>query len=289
MSLFATRRAALGAFFGFAASVAGFIAAPSFASEPVRTEPEKAVVELLKVFETGDLGRLNVINPDKYIQHNLDAADGLAGLKAFIAAMPKGAIKGETVRVFQDGDYVFSHGVAEMGGAKLVVFDVFRFEDGKIVEHWDNLQPMAAPNPSGHTMIDGPTEARDLDKTEANKALVKAFVSDVLVGGKLDAFAAYVDGEKYTQHNPMFGDGVKAVVAGFKGAAEAGVVIRYDAIRKVLGKGDFVLVMSEGSISGKPIAFYDMFRVEGGKVAEHWDVVAPIPPKDQWKNANGKF
>jgi predicted SnoaL-like aldol condensation-catalyzing enzyme len=289
MSLAASRRAILGAFMFAAAGLGGFLPMPSLAAEPARTPKEQAVVDLLKVFETGDLTRLNVINPDKYIQHNLDAADGVAGLKGFIAAMPKGAVKGETLRVFQDGDYVFTHGTAEMGDAKFVVFDVFRFEGDKIVEHWDNLQPMAPANPSGHTMIDGPTEARDLDKTDANKALVKNFVSDVLVGGKLDAFASYVDGEKYTQHNPMFGDGVKAVVEGFKGAAAAGVVIRYDVIHKVLGKGDFVLVMSEGSISGKPTAFYDMFRVEAGKVAEHWDVVTSIPPKGEWKNANGKF
>jgi hypothetical protein len=41
------------------------------------------------------------------------------------------------------------------------------------MEHWDNLQEMARPNPSGHSMIDGPTEARDLDKTYANKELVR--------------------------------------------------------------------------------------------------------------------
>jgi hypothetical protein len=64
-----------------------------------------------------------------------------------------------------------------------VGFDLFRFEDGKIVEHWDNLQETAtAPSPSGHTMIDGPTAASDLDKTEVNKALLERYMDDLLQG-----------------------------------------------------------------------------------------------------------
>jgi len=54
-------------------------------------------------------------------------------------------------------------------------------------------------------------------------------------------------------------------------------------------EGNFVLVMREGSFGGKPTAFFDLFRVEAGKIAEHWDVLQEIPPKEQWKNANGKF
>lgn len=50
--------------------------------------------------------------------------------------------------------------------------------DGKIVEHWDNLQETPAnPNPSGHTMIDGATEIKEMDKADANKALVRNFMA----------------------------------------------------------------------------------------------------------------
>lgn len=52
----------------------------------------------------------------------------------------------------------------------MIAFDVFRVENGKIAEHWDNLILESAPNPSGHTQIDGATEITDIDKTEANKA-----------------------------------------------------------------------------------------------------------------------
>jgi predicted SnoaL-like aldol condensation-catalyzing enzyme len=57
----------------------------------------------------------------------------------------------------------------------------------------------------------------------------------------------------------------------------------------VIGEGNFVLVVSEANLGGKPSAIYDLFRLENGKIAEHWDIIDSIPPKDQWKNANGKF
>ena len=71
--------------------------------------------------------------------------------------------------------------------------------------------------------------------------------------------------------------------------AKAGVTMKYDRIHKVLGEGNFVLVVSEGSFGGKPVASYDLFQVQAGKIAEHWDVIEPIPPRSEWKNGNGKF
>ena len=134
---------------------------------------KRQIVELLKSFETGDRKPLATINPNKYIQHNLRVAEGLAGFRERLEALPKGAAKVNTVRVFQDGNFVFAHTEYNIGGPK-VGFDIFRFEDGKIVEHWDNLQQTATErSPSGHTMTDGPTIASDLDKTEFNKALMQ--------------------------------------------------------------------------------------------------------------------
>ena len=50
-----------------------------------------------------------------------------------------------------------------------------------------------------------------------------------------------------------------------------------------------MLAVSEGSFAGNPTSFYDLFRLENGKIAEHWDTLETIPPRDQWKNDNGKF
>lgn len=253
----------------------------------VMTSQKQQVVDLLNAIATGAAEPVAVINPDKYIQHNLGAANGLADFKALQQAVPKGGSV-RTVRVFQDGDYVFAHSEYNVFGS-MIGFDIFRFEDGKIVEHWDNLQAKAGPNPSGHSMIDGPTQPQDLDKTEANKALARSFVEDILMNGRMDKLAGYYDGDNYIQHHPQIADGLSGLGEAFKAMADAGISSKYDRIHLVLGEGNFVLVASEGHFNDQPTAFYDLFRIENGKVAEHWDVVETIAPRSEWKNDNGKF
>jgi len=147
--------------------------------------PKEQVTALLKSIQTGEPGPVAVIHPDQYVQHNLGAADGLAGFGALLAALPAGSARVQTVRVFQDGPFVFAHSEYDFFGPK-IGFDIFRFEHGRIVEHWDNLQTTAGPNPSGHTMIDGPTAVRAPGTTDASKALVRAFVDDILVNGRME-------------------------------------------------------------------------------------------------------
>ena len=250
---------------------------------------EKAqVVDLLKAIETGAAAPVAVVNPARYVQHNLAIADGLAGFGAALQALPKGSARVNTVRVFQDGEFVFAHTDYDFFGPK-IGFDIFRFEDGKIVEHWDNLQQTAGPNPSGRTMFDGPTQPGDLQRTAENKKLVAAFVDDILVNGRMEKLAGYFDGDRYIQHNPQIADGLSGLGSALKAMAEAGVTMKYDRVHRVLGEGDFVLVVSEGAFAGKPTSFYDLFRVENGKIAEHLDTIETIPPRSEWKNDNGKF
>ena len=247
-------------------------------------------VALIASLQTGDPKGASYINPNKYIQHNLAVADGLAGFGEVIKNAPEGGFKSNVVRAYQDGDYVFLHTIYDFFGPK-VGFDILRFENGLIVEHWDNLLEIAPPNPSGHTQTDGPTESIDLDKTEVNKALVKDFISTILMKGEMDKIANYIDvgTEKYRQHNPAIADGLSGLGKALEGMAKQGISMVYSKTYKVLGEGNFVLAISEGSFADKPIAFYDLFRVENGKIVEHWDVMETILPKSKWKNTNGKF
>ncbi len=256
--------------------------------KPATANPKRQVVELLKSIETGDSKPFAYINPDKYIQHNLAVGDGPAGVKALLQSLPKGSAKVNTVRVFQDGNFVFAHTEYNFFGPK-VGFDIFRFEDGKIVEHWDNLQETAArPSPSGHSMLDGPTIASELDKTEANKALMQTYMDDLLQGRR-DKFASYFDGNNYIQHNPLVADNLTGLFAGLQALAKQGLQVKYDRVHKILGEGNFVLVVAEGSFGSQPSAYYDLYRIQNGKIAEHWDTIEAIPPRGEWKNSNGKF
>jgi predicted SnoaL-like aldol condensation-catalyzing enzyme len=252
------------------------------------TDPKQQVVELLKSIETGDPKPLEYIDPDHYTQHNLAVADGLPGLKAMLASLPKGSIKVNTVRVYRDGDFVFAHTEYAFFGPK-VGFDVFRFENGKIVEHWDNLQEKAAkPSPSGHTMIDGPTVATDLDRTAANKALMQTYM-DELIAGRRDKFASYFDGNNYIQHSPLVADNLTGLFAGLGALAKQGLAVKYTHVHRVLGEGNFVLVVAEGMFGDKPTSYYDFYRIDNGKIAEHWDTLETITPVAERKNGNGKY
>lgn len=250
---------------------------------------KEKVVELLKAIETGATEPVAYINASQYTQHNLGAADGLAGFGALLKALPPNSVKVKTVRAFEDGNYVFTHTDYDFFGPK-IGFDIFRFEEGSIVEHWDNLQETPKqPNPSGHTMIDGPTASIDVEKTEENKKLVRQFVDDILVNNKMDKLAGYFNGDNYIQHNPQIPDQLSGLGKTLGELAKQGITLKYDKIHKVLGQGNFVLVVSEGHFGKSYDAFYDLFRVENGKIAEHWDVIEPVPAKESWKNNNGKF
>lgn len=251
------------------------------------TNKEKAVA-LIESIETGDPKPAGYINPNKYIQHNLSVGDGLAGFAEVLHQLPEGSAKARVVRAFQDGDYVFTHTEYDFFGPK-IGFDIFRFEEGLIVEHWDNLQEIAVKTVSGRTQTDGPTEIIDIDKTAANKELVKGFVRDVLMGENPESITEYISPDKYLQHNPAVADGLEALGKALQAMAEAGTPMVYTKNHMILGEGNFVLTVSEGSFLGKHTAFYDLFRIEDGRIVEHWDTVEEIPPKNQWKNNNGKF
>lgn len=249
---------------------------------------EKAVA-LLNSIETGEQRAVNYVNPNTYTQHNLALADGLAGFGAILQALPKNSAKVNVIRSFSDGDYVFTHTDYNFFGPK-IGFDLFKFKDGLIVEHWDNLaEKSTTPNPSGRTQIDGPTKVQDLDKTEKNKALVANFVNTILVKGEFDKLSSFFDGDNYLQHNTMIADGLSGLGQALEAMAKNGIIMVYSTNHKILGEGNFVLSISEGSFAGKPTSFYDLFRVENGKIVEHWDVMETILSQEQWKNSNGKF
>ncbi|GAA0872983.1 nuclear transport factor 2 family protein [Gangjinia marincola] len=257
--------------------------------EKMEISNKEKVVALLKSIETGAQEPVGYINQDNYIQHNLGVADGLAGFGALLQQLPPNSAKVNTVRAFQDGDFVFTQTDYNFFGPK-IGFDIFRFEDGKIVEHWDNLQEKPEnPNPSGHTMIDGTTQIMDLGKTKENKQLVENFVNDILVNGKMEKLSGYFEGDNYIQHNPQIADGLSGLGKALEYMASQGIKMKYNKVHKVLGEGNFVLSVSEGLFGDEHTSFYDLFRVENGKIAEHWDVVEAILPKSEWRNDNGKF
>ena len=233
---------------------------------------------------------LKLAKPD-YIQHNPQVPTGAQALAGLIPLVEQSGMTVTTHRVISEGDLVVLHstfdGADAFGAPTLAAFDVFRVEDGMVAEHWDNLQPVPEVTASGRGMTDGATEVVDLEQTDANKALVLGFVQDVLGGAAPENAPMYLDPAIYMQHNPNLEDGLEGLIAGTKAWAEQGFVITKFEPQIVVAEGNFVFVASDATVSGQPWAFFDLWRVEEGKIVEHWDVVSPTPA--EMAHENGKF
>ena len=244
---------------------------------------------LLKAIETGDEEAVAVVNPHKYIQHNPETHEGGEGLAALFKRIAKTSPRVEVVRVFLDGDYVFAHTEYDFSSVR-VGFEVFRFEGDQAVEHWDNIQEKEGPNPSGHSMLDGPTTTTDLGNTSSNREAVRTFVDEVLINGRIEELEHYIVASGYTEHNPRIGDGLAALrLALCERTASGSKVIQYDRNHRLLADGNFVLSVCEGALSGVHTSFYDLFRLQDERIVEHWDTTEAVPPLAEWKNNNGKF
>jgi len=257
------------------------------------TNPELTIAEkaqqVVMSFETGDTTPwLDYVSEETYIQHNLGFPDGR---DVVIGAMEAGQLDGTTVdirRTFVDGNFVIMHTDYFFFGMDQVGIDVFRFEDGKIVEHWDNLQVAdgdAISPVNGNTMLNGSTTIEDLDRTEENRVLVENFVTNILVGTQWSSYPTYIS-PNYSQHNPDFPDG-PAIFEMFPDGTPF-----FSELKYIHAQGNFVITMSEGyadADTGLANAFFDIFRLENGLIIEHWDAVQTIPAEAEWVNSNGKW
>ena len=256
------------------------------------TNKEKALA-LIGTFASGDTAKAKELLAPDYIQHNLaygTGAEAFVGSVAYLASAPvKTTVN--NIRAFEDGDKVFLQTIYNFAGAgEQVAFDIFRFDaDGKIAEHWDNLAAKAAPNPSGHAQVDGYDSLEDLDKTEENREIIKNFLHDVMQGKAPEKTPSYFDGDTYIQHNTGIADGLSGLDAALEALGKQGIQMIYDKIHQILAQGNYVLAVSEGTFGGAPTSYYDLWRIENGKVTEHWDVMETIADKETWQNQNGKF
>jgi predicted SnoaL-like aldol condensation-catalyzing enzyme len=243
-----------------------------------------------KSIETGARHPLHWIDSRRYIQHNVMLGDGLGPLLEYFDTLPPGRSAVNPVRAIEDGDISLAHIEYRIEPYGHVVgFEIHRWEAGRIVEHWDNLQPIPdGTNPSGHTVLDGPTEVVDIDRTVANKELVADFVQEVLIGRSVRRLSHYLSDDSYIQHNPFWGDGAEQLIK-LIGTQHGPTSVVHQQLHRVIGEGNFVATLSQGIVDNQDAAIFDMFRVASGRVTEHWDVIELIPARAEWKNDNGKF
>jgi predicted SnoaL-like aldol condensation-catalyzing enzyme len=132
------------------------------------------------------------------------------------------------------------------------------------------------------------TQQETTSRLNENKRMVKEFYETAF--NKKDprgAVQRYV-GRMYRQHNPMAADGSEAFIEFVTGFTKAFPKLHVD-IKRMLADGD--LVMTHSRITRGPddrgIAAMDLFRIEDGRIVEHWDILQDIP--EESANGNTMF
>ena len=124
-------------------------------------------------------------------------------------------------------------------------------------------------------------------KLEANKKTVMAFYEAGLNNKDFEAASKFI-GDRYVQHNPLIADGIDGFKTFLGFLKETFPGLRGE-IKKVLAEGDYVILHAHGvRVPGdRGSAIIDIFKLENGKIVEHWDVMQPIP--ESAVNQNGMF
>ncbi len=230
---------------------------------------------------------------DRYTQHSTGVRDGKEGfIEFFTPFLERSPVRDiQVLRTIEDGNFVFVHVYQSLNGgeAQWVTADIFNTdEEGKIVEHWDVIAAYKWPTVSGRSMVDGPTEIEDYDFTEANKTVVQGFIDNVLMAGRTDLVTDYISTEQYVQHNPDIADGLEAFSRHLRVVTNGGKTAQYVKVHRLLGQGNLVVAYSHVKQDENDWAVFDLFRLKGGKIVEHWDVREQIGPKETCNNS-GKF
>ena len=121
--------------------------------------------------------------------------------------------------------------------------------------------------------------------SEMNKKMVRDFYELAFNKRKVKDAAAMYLGKTYRQHNPMGGDGPQAFVEAVGGWIATMPNMKVE-IKRVLADGDLVAIHSHliPEPGARGSAVMDIFRVENGKLVEHWDAMQEVPERSANRN-----
>lgn len=247
---------------------------------------QKAVaVKVLKgVFEDGNTEVVDRYIREDYIQHNPVAPNGTEALKNLAAGLVEQFPDAEydVERVLSDGDLVLVHSNVRLtpGTPGMAVSDIFRFQGGKIAEHWDSGQQVPENSVSGNDMFSQLTPPRPWGlgpaSTEESREVVIAYV-ERLAEQDVTAVDDYV-ADDYIQHNPDFPSGAEQLRNGLADFFEQVPQARYD-VKRVIADGELVAVHAHLTNGPDDLgtAVVDLYLVRDGRIQEHWDTLQPVP------------
>ena len=224
----------------------------------------------------------------RYTQHSTGVGDGAEGFltffEPFVERNPKRDIR--IVRSFEDGPWVFCNAYQSLndGAAEWVTMDMFYTDpDGLILEHWDTIAAYEPKGASGADMVGGASDVDVSVDGEVSKTIVREYTKQVLQERNYDKVAEFVSAD-IIQHAVPIGAGLDGLSTWLSSDAAGS----YDMLFHLMGQGDFALTYGKRHAHGKDIAVFDLYRVAGGKIVEHWMNEEEIGPRETWGNS-GKF
>lgn len=220
----------------------------------------------------GDIAFAQAIIADDYIQHSPTVKPGKAGLLealTYMKQMPKPATPSTPfLRLIAEGEYVVTNMRFGWGGKQKVVVDLFRFQNGKVAEHWDAIQDVPETILNGHAMMDGAVAAEDIDLTGKNKELVSEFYQRVFIDYQLDKLPDFVVPD-LIQHDPEMANGLSGLRDYLRRQTGRFSIKK---VEHIIAEGNFVVVQAEGKVEQKSGLLYDVFCLRDGKIVEQWRV-----------------
>ncbi|WP_292011121.1 hypothetical protein [Chryseobacterium sp.] len=228
-----------------------------------------------------------------YKEHQAESENfTYSGLKNYAlkeASSPNHSIK--IHRIIGQGNYVFLHIEEKEGNATIARGELFKFNsNGKIIEHWGNLQIQPDITASGRTMFDGASINYKLTSGEEN--ITKFQKADTDMFNNLDysiveaTRVATTSSTVYKQHNPYIKDGREQLGLWFTQMKNQGTKLIMTN-KVILAEGDFIVEMNHMNTNNgeDQELIFDMIRVrpEDGYTDEHWDIVQSVLGKDLTK------
>lgn len=242
---------------------------------------DNAINLYLEGIEAGDArGAVTRYTGNRYTQHSTGVKDGVEGFveffEPFIERCPDRQFT--VIRALEDGPYVFvqvSQNINK-GEAHWLTTDLFDTDsEGRIIEHWDVISAFDPHAPSP-TQIDGATDLGAQENSEPNKLLVREFLRDVMILGQQEKLASYIELESLITH----------AAADYQGLTQ--YVGQYTQVIRIIGEGSFVAAYCDVLTDTGHLARFDLFRIESGRICEHWVNEEPVPPRSEWANS-GKY